>query len=89
LARHIPRAGVSLFAVFLFCVSAAPHAAGTPIGPLSERLRARAIVIDGERNGLWEKSLVVTFPEARRALSTTEGRVNARAALNHGASPFL
>ena len=86
----LPRTGVSLlFAVFLFGVSAAPLVAETPIGPLPENLRAQAVVIAGERGGLWEKSLVVTFPKPRKTLSTTEGMIEARAALNHGAHPFL
>ncbi|MDR2450421.1 MAG: adenosylcobinamide amidohydrolase [Candidatus Accumulibacter sp.] len=87
--RAVPRTGASLFAVFLFCLSAAPFAAERPIGPLPENLRAQAVVIDGERDGLWEKSLVVSFPEERRALSTSEGMVRVRAAVNHAAHPFL
>jgi adenosylcobinamide amidohydrolase len=87
--RAVPHAGASPFAVSLFGASAAPLAAEAPVGPLPERLRAQAVVIDGERNGLWEKSLVVSFPERRSALSTTEGRVNVRAALNHAAHPDL
>jgi adenosylcobinamide amidohydrolase len=74
---------------FLFCVSAALRAAETPVGPLPENLRAQAVVIENERDGLWEKSLVVVFPEQRRVLSTTEGLANARAAVNHAAHPFL
>jgi adenosylcobinamide amidohydrolase len=76
-------------AVILCGVSAALPAAETPVGPLPDDLRAQAIVIDGERDGLWEKSLVVNFPEPRRALSTTEGMVDIRAAVNHAAHPFL
>jgi adenosylcobinamide amidohydrolase len=63
--------------------------AETPIGPLPENLRAQAVVIAGERGGLWEKSLVVRFPKPRKTLSTTEGMIEARAALNHAAHPFL
>jgi adenosylcobinamide amidohydrolase len=75
-----------------FCAFAAPLAAETretPVGPLPENLRAQAVVIEGEHGGLWEKSLVVGFPEKRKALSTTEGWVDVRGAVNHAAHPFL
>lgn len=56
---------------------------------LPENLKARAIIIKAERDGLWEKMLVVTFPERRRTLSTVDGLVEAMAALNHSAHPLL
>jgi len=34
---------------------------------------AQALVLTGERNGLWEKTLIARFPEKRRALSTNDG----------------
>lgn len=52
-------------------------------------LQAQAQVIRAERDGYWEKSLVVSFPERRRSLSTFDGIVEARAAVNHSAHPLL
>ncbi|MDR3323108.1 MAG: adenosylcobinamide amidohydrolase [Zoogloeaceae bacterium] len=77
------------FSVILFGVSAALYTAETPIESLPESLRVNAKIIENERDGLWEKSLVVTFPETRKTLSTTEGFGHARAAINHAAHPFL
>ncbi|MDR0379105.1 MAG: adenosylcobinamide amidohydrolase [Candidatus Accumulibacter sp.] len=77
------------FMGLLLGASATLHAAEMPVGPLPENLRAQAIVIDGERDGLWEKSLVVSFPEKRKVLSTTEGMVEVRAVVNHAAHPLL
>lgn len=56
---------------------------------LPSDLQATASIIKAERDGLWEKTLVVTFPGRRRTLSTSDGLVEARAALNHAASPLL
>lgn len=75
---------------FLFLVFFFPGAlVALEIGPLPENLRARARVIENERDGLWEKSLVVAFAEKRKAISTQEGFVNARAAVNHAMHPLL
>lgn len=52
-------------------------------------LQAQADVIGAERDGYWEKTLVLTFPERRRTLSTFDGIVEARAAVNHSAHPLL
>lgn len=57
--------------------------------PLPGDLNAQASVTVGTREGLWEKTLVVRFPEKRRTLSTTDGFANARAAMNHAAHPEL
>jgi len=56
---------------------------------IPENLKARAVVINAERDSLWEKTLVVTFPERRRTLSTFDGFVEAMAAINHSAHPLL
>jgi len=50
---------------------------------------AEAHILRSERDGYWEKVLVVRFPEARRALSTSDGLLEARAALNHAGHPQL
>jgi adenosylcobinamide amidohydrolase len=57
--------------------------------PLPRALNATASVINRERDGLWEKTLIVRFPERRRILSTTDGFVDAMAAENHSAHPEL
>ncbi|MEN6621450.1 MAG: adenosylcobinamide amidohydrolase [Smithella sp.] len=54
-----------------------------------ENLQARAHVIKAERDGLWEKSLVVQFDKKRRTLGTIDGFVEAYAVLNHSAHPLL
>lgn len=56
---------------------------------LPENLKSKAFVVKSERDGLWEKSLVVQFPERRRTLGTLDGFVEAYAALNHSAHPLL
>ena len=56
---------------------------------LPRGLNATAFVAKGSRDGLWEKTLIVRFPEKRRALSTTDGFVDALAAINHAAHPDL
>ncbi|MGO9611722.1 MAG: adenosylcobinamide amidohydrolase [Dissulfurispiraceae bacterium] len=57
--------------------------------PLPLGLKATASVIKAERDGFWEKTLIVRFPEQRRTLSTTDGFVDAMAAMNHAADPLL
>jgi|AMWB02.1.fsa_nt_gi adenosylcobinamide amidohydrolase len=53
--------------------------------PLQQDLNAKASVTKGERDGLWEKTLIVRFPEKRRTLSTNDGFIDAQAAINHAA----
>lgn len=72
--------------LFLMMLSPAAFAQGIV---LPENLQAKAFVLRGERDGLWEKTLVVSFPGHRRVLSTSEGFVNARAMVNHAAQPEL
>ena len=57
--------------------------------PLPDNLQARAQIIRAERDGYWEKVLALDFPTARRTLSTADGLLDARAALNHAAHPLL
>jgi len=52
---------------------------------LPQGLGATAFVVGSVRDGLWEKTLIVRFPEKRRVLSTTDGFVDAMAAINHAA----
>lgn len=66
-----------------------PTAAQASEIALPGNLQAQAQVIRAERDGYWEKSLIVTFPEYRRTLSMFDGFVEARAALNHSAHPSL
>ena len=56
---------------------------------LPQGLNAKAFIVKGARDGLWEKTLIVQFPEKRRVLSTTDGFVDAMAAINHAAHPDL
>jgi len=57
--------------------------------PLPQDLNAQSLVIKSEKDGLWEKSLIVQFPERRRVLSTNNGFVDAMAVVNHSAHPEL
>ena len=72
--------------VLLLLVSAAAWAGEIDI---PANIQAEARIIRGERDGYWEKVLLVTFPEARRTLSTSDGLVDARAAMNHAGHPLL
>jgi adenosylcobinamide hydrolase len=56
---------------------------------IPESLQANALVMQNEREGLWEKSLVLVFPEKRLSLSSFDGLVLASAAVNHSAHPRL
>lgn len=56
---------------------------------LPHDLNAKASITKGMREGLWEKTLVIRFPEKRRTLTTTDGFVDAQAAINHAAHPEL
>jgi adenosylcobinamide amidohydrolase len=56
---------------------------------LPANLQAEAQIVRGERDGYWEKVLLVSFPEARRTLSTSDGLLDARAAMNHAGNPLL
>jgi predicted amidohydrolase/adenosylcobinamide amidohydrolase len=56
---------------------------------LPASVEAEAQILRSERDGYWEKVLVVRFPQARRTLSTSDGLIEARAAINHAAHPLL
>ncbi|MBK6653102.1 adenosylcobinamide amidohydrolase [Zoogloea sp.] len=56
---------------------------------LPDEVSARARIERSQRDGLWEKTLVISFPEVRRTLSTSDGLVDSQAAINHGAHPEL
>jgi len=56
---------------------------------LSPELSAKAYVIKADKKGMWEKTLIVKFPERRRALSTIDAFVDALAVVNHSAQPEL
>ncbi|WP_434514774.1 adenosylcobinamide amidohydrolase [Dechloromonas sp. ARDL1] len=56
---------------------------------LPSEVRAEASIQRGERDGYWEKVLIVRLPEARRTLSTSDGLLDARAAINHAGHPQL
>ncbi|MEF3167883.1 MAG: adenosylcobinamide amidohydrolase [Deltaproteobacteria bacterium] len=56
---------------------------------LPAELDAKASVKVSERDGFWEKTLVVTFPQDRRMLSTNDGFILGRIAVNHSAHPGL
>ncbi len=56
---------------------------------IPETLQANALLMQSERDGLWEKSLVLVFPEKRLTLSSYDGLVLASAAVNHSAHPRL
>jgi len=57
--------------------------------PLPKEVAAKAVVIKSDRDGLWEKTLVVRFPNIRRMLSTNDGLINGTVAANHAAHPKL
>ncbi len=56
---------------------------------LPDEIGATMQVHRSERDGLWEKTLVVRFAGARRVLSTSDGMLDAQAAINHAAHPRL
>jgi adenosylcobinamide hydrolase len=56
---------------------------------LPQDLDARASIIKSDREGFWEKTLVVRFPHRRHVLSTNNGVVDVTAVANHAAHPQL
>jgi adenosylcobinamide amidohydrolase len=56
---------------------------------LTQNLNAKAFIVNAERDGLWEKSLVLRFPDKRRVLSSSDGFIDATAVVNHSAHPEL
>lgn len=66
-----------------------PAQAGAADIGLPTELKAQATVIRSERQELWEKTLIVRFPERRRTLSTNDGITDMMAVANHAAHPLL
>lgn len=56
---------------------------------LPQELKANASVIKSEKDGYWEKTLIVQFPERRRVFSTIDGFLDVPAVINHSAQPEL
>ena len=72
-----------------FFLLALPALVGAAEIDLPAEIAATAEVRRGEQDGLWEKTLLVRFPSERRVLSTSDGMLTARAAINHAAHPLL
>ena len=72
--------------ICLFLVSAVAMAGEIEI---PANIKAAAQIVRTEREGYWEKVLLVSFPETRRTLSTSDGLLEARAAMNHAGHPLL
>jgi predicted amidohydrolase/adenosylcobinamide amidohydrolase len=90
--RRGRKAGLALLRLFLPAIAVAfagtARADETALAVPAE-LEATARIVRGVRDGLWEKTLLVTFPRTRRALSTFDGLVEAGAVINHAAHPWL
>ena len=56
---------------------------------LPKEVAAKASVVRADRDGKWEKTLVVQFPQRRRVLSTNDGVLVVMAVANHAAQPEL
>ncbi len=78
----------TFFTLFLLLVTLSAAGASEEIR-LPTELNAKAFIKVSERDGFWEKTLVVTFPEDRRMLSTNDGFILGRIAVNHSAHPGL
>lgn len=76
----------ALLLLFIFLL---PSPASADELALPQVLEARATVIRSDRDGLWEKTLIVRFPQRRRVLSTNDGLIDVMAAANHSAHPLL
>jgi adenosylcobinamide amidohydrolase len=66
-----------------------PALAGARNVFLPDGIGAKADVLEATNDGLWEKTLVVRFPERRRLLSTNAGFLEVPVAANHSAHPVL
>jgi adenosylcobinamide amidohydrolase/predicted amidohydrolase len=87
--RAISHLGPTLLILLtLFGAALSPAATAADI-TLPNELGATADIVRGERDSLWEKSLVVRFATPRRTLSTSDGLLDARAVINHAAHPKL
>lgn len=52
-------------------------------------LNTKAYVKTSERDGLWEKTLVLIFDKERKVLSTNEGFLTSKVVINHSAHPDI
>jgi adenosylcobinamide amidohydrolase len=57
--------------------------------PLPADVGAKAFVIKKDKDGLWEKTLIIEFPKKRRVLSTIDGFMEVKAVANHSAHPEI
>jgi adenosylcobinamide amidohydrolase len=78
---------IKMFTIVLLLFS--PFFAEAADVALPAVLDAKASVVESSIGGLWEKTLVVLFSQDRRMLSTNEGLVEGRIAMNHAAHPEL
>ncbi len=78
-----------MLAVLYFVIVFSYGFAGAEEIVLPESVDAKATVVRAEKDGFWEKTLVVKFPAKRRLLSTNTGFLDALAAANHSAHPAL
>ena len=77
-----------LFLLAMACAAGQQTANGQVLA-LPAEVSAQARILRGERDGLWEKTLLVTFPQPRRVLSTFDGLSLSRAAINLSSHPLL
>ncbi len=78
----------SILILVIVCLSmAAPLFAANLVLP--PELGVTAEILKTERDGLWEKSLIVQLPERRHILSTSDGIINGLGVINHAAHPLL
>lgn len=75
--------------LFVLFVSDSLFAFETKDIELPSSLKTKCYVRSIEREGLWEKTLVLIFGEERRVLSTNEGFLVAKVAINHSAHPDI
>ncbi|OPY93413.1 MAG: Adenosylcobinamide amidohydrolase [Syntrophaceae bacterium PtaU1.Bin231] len=76
-------------AILFLLIFLIPSLAAADDPALPQALEARATIMRSDRDGLWEKTLIVQFPQRRRVLSTNDGLIDAMAAANHAAHPLL
>jgi hypothetical protein len=56
---------------------------------LPSEVLAKAFILRAEYKNLWEKTLIIKFPEKRRVLSTLDGFLEVLAVVNHSARPEI
>ena len=75
-----------LLAIILFLIPSFVAAGNIT---LPQDLQAKATIVRSAKDGLWEKTLILQFPQRRRVLSTNDGAVDVLAVANHSAQPEL